>query len=124
MSREHFFNIHDLKGGLDRNLAPGIDTTIFCGDQAMISVVRLGPGTKGQIHSHPEEQWGICQSGSGVRVQDGARIPVKAGDFWLTPGDVPHGIEAGEDGLVVMDLFAPPRDAYRKAGAGFAGSDT
>ncbi len=28
--------------------------------------------------------------GSAVRVQDGEEIPVKKGDFWRTPGNVPH----------------------------------
>lgn len=120
MDRTCFFNLDTLENGIDRNLAPGVDTTIFSGDQAMISVVRFEPGTTGQIHHHPEEQWGICRSGSGVRIQDGKRVPVKAGDFWLTPGGVSHGMEAGDDGLVVIDVFAPPRSAYKSGGSGFA----
>ena len=116
----NFFNINTLENGIERNLALGIDTTIYVGEQAMISVVRFEPGSVGKIHDHPEEQWGICQSGSGIRIQDGERIAVSKGDFWLTPGGVPHGMEAGDNGLVVIDVFAPPRDSYRKAGSGFA----
>lgn len=123
MSEQHFFNLDRLENGIERNLGPGIDTTVYCGEQAMISVVRIEPGAKGEIHHHPEEQWGICRSGSGVRIQGGERVPIEAGDFWCTPGNVPHGIEAGEDGLVVVDVFAPPRGAYKKAGSGFAASD-
>ncbi len=120
MSRKVFFNLNALEGGIDRNLAPGVDTTIFAGDQAMISVVRFEPGARGQIHYHPEEQWGICQSGHGIRIQDGERVPVSAGDFWLTPGNTPHGMEAGQDGMVVVDVFAPPRGSYKTGGSGFA----
>ena len=115
-----FFNLDNLENGIDRNLAPGIDTTIYCGDQAMISVVRFEPNSKGSVHSHPEEQWGICQSGSGIRIHGDERIPVSAGDFWVTPGDVPHGMEAGEYGMKVIDVFAPPRGDYKKPGSGFS----
>lgn len=120
MAEGNFFNLDELKGGMDRTLAPGLATTIFSGEQAMISVVRFEPGAKGEIHHHPEEQWGICRKGSGVRIQDGHRINVQAGDFWLTPGGVPHGMEAGPDGMVVIDFFAPPRGAYKSEGTGFS----
>ena len=30
-----------------------------------------------------------------------------------------HGIEAGENGAKVMDIFSPPRDQYKKSGSGF-----
>ena len=122
MGQANFFNLDTLEGGIERELGPGIKTTIYAGEQAMISVVRLDPGAVGQIHHHPEEQWGICRSGNGVRIQEGERIAVKAGDFWCTPGNVPHGIEAGEEGMVVVDVFAPPRGAYKTAGSGFASS--
>ncbi len=123
MGKKHFFNLKTLQGGIERNLAPGVDTSIFVGDQAMISVVRLEPGSVGKIHSHPEEQWGICQSGHGIRIQDGERVAVKAGDFWLTPGGIKHGIEAGNEGMMVIDVFAPPRQSYKTAGSGFSGSE-
>lgn len=119
MRPENFFNIDSTEGGLPRELAPGITTSVFNGDQAMISVVRIEPGTKGTLHHHPEEQWGLCLSGSGTRFQGDIVQPVAKGDFWRTPGDVPHTIEAGPDGLVVLDIFAPPRQAYTKPGSGF-----
>ncbi len=43
MSSKNFFNINNSEGGIARKLAPGITTTVFPGDQAMISVVRLEP---------------------------------------------------------------------------------
>ena len=123
MSNSNFFNLNTLEGGIDRNLAPGIDTSIFVGDQAMISVVHFEPGSHGEIHSHPEEQWGFCQTGHGIRIQDGKRVVVGAGDFWLTPGGIAHGMEAGDDGMVVVDVFAPPRGSYKTAGSGFAAKE-
>ena len=36
-------------------------------------------------------------------------------------GKAPHGIRAGAQGAVILDVFAPPRDEYREAGKGFGG---
>ena len=116
---ETFFNIDDLTQGLARDLAPGISTWVFAGDHAMLSIVRLDPGAEGTMHQHPEEQWGLLLEGSAVRVQGDEEVAVKKGDFWRTPGGVPHGFRAGPEGARVLDIFAPPREAYRKAGSGF-----
>ena len=120
MSEQHFFNLNDLGQGIVRDLADGVKTRIFPGENVMISVVRITPNRAGEIHHHPQEQWGVLLEGSGVRVQDGVEHPVKAGDFWQTPGNVPHGFVAGPEGAVILDIFSPPREEYRKTGSGFA----
>ncbi len=119
MTERTVFNLHDLKQGIQRTLAEGITTRIFPGDQAMLSVVRLEPNSKGKLHAHPEEQWGVLLEGSAIRTQGGEEFKVGAGDFWRTPGGVEHTIVAGLEGALVLDVFAPPREAYRKAGSGF-----
>jgi len=119
MPQDLFFNMNDLDQGIHRVLAEGLETRIFPGEQAMLSVVRAAPNSTGSIHSHPQEQWGVMLEGSGVRSQDGVDHPVKAGDFWRTPGGVEHGFTAGPQGSVVLDIFAPPRDEYRTSGIGF-----
>ncbi|MBC8339195.1 MAG: cupin domain-containing protein [Rhodospirillales bacterium] len=121
MATENFFNIDDPSQGISRQLAEGITTRVFPGEQAMLSLVRCDANSAGSIHSHPEEQWGMCLEGSGVRNQDGIDVPFKKGDFWCTPGGVKHGIRVGPDGAIVLDIFAPPRAEYRKAGSGFGG---
>ncbi len=118
-SKQDFFNLDDTAQGILRELAPGLTARIFVGDQAMLSVVTIEPNAEGQVHSHPQEQWGVLLEGDAVRIQDGEEIPVKAGDFWRTPGGVPHGLRAGPQGARVLDIFSPPRDEYRKAGSGF-----
>ena len=57
--------------------------------------------------------------GSAIRFQGGEEIPVKKGDFWRTPGGVPHTMRAGPEGCRVLDIFSPPRAEYKKAGKGF-----
>lgn len=120
MQEQLFFNIDSAEGGVHRELAPGITTTVYTGEHAQISIVRFEAGARGTLHHHPEEQWGHCLSGGGVRYQGDAEVAVKPGDFWRTPGDLPHTMQAGEEGMVVMDIFAPPRKAYEKPGSGFA----
>jgi len=117
--KDNFFNINELQKGVQRKLSDGLKTSIFSGEQAMISIVEIEPNSEGKIHSHPEEQWGFMLEGSGVRIQGGERIEIKKGDFWLTPGNVKHGISAGQDGAKVIDVFSPPRDEYKKSGSGF-----
>ena len=118
-SEQNFFNLDDTTQGILRELAPGLTTRIFVGDHAMLSVVTIEPNAEGQVHSHPQEQWGVLLEGDAVRIQDGEEIAVKAGDFWRTPGGVPHGLRAGPQGARVLDIFSPPRAEYRKAGSGF-----
>ena len=85
----------------------------------MISIVEIEPNSEGKIHSHPQEQWGFMLEGYGFRIQGGEKIKIKKGDFWLTPGNVEHGIIAGQNGAKVIDVFSPPRDEYKKSGSGF-----
>ena len=115
---ENFFNLRDLSQGIARDLAEGVTTRIFPGDQAMLSLVQLEPDRESDVHSHPQEQWGLVLEGSGVRIQDGDEHPVSVGDFWRTPGGVSHAFRAGLDGAKVLDIFSPPREEYRTAGSG------
>lgn len=117
------FNLDDSTQGIARELAPGINTRIFPGDHAMLSIVRLDPHAEGKLHQHPQEQWGVLLEGSATRFQGGQEATVKKGDFWRTPGGVPHTVKAGPDGAIILDIFSPPRDEYRKPGSGF-GTDT
>jgi quercetin dioxygenase-like cupin family protein len=119
MAETLFFNLHDPDQGIRRQLSEGLETRVFPGEHAMLSVVRVAPNGEGTLHSHPEEQWGVLLEGSGVRLQDGVEHPVEAGDFWRTPGGIAHSFRAGPEGAVVLDVFSPPREEYRKAGAGF-----
>lgn len=117
--KNNFYNIDDLKSGINRVLGEGISTRIFCGEQAMLSIVTVEPNAKGKIHSHPEEQSGLLIEGSGIRIQGEEQIAIKKGDFWQTPGGVEHGIVAGPLGAKILDIFSPPRNEYKKAGSGF-----
>ena len=96
--KAEFHNLEKPDDGLLRELAAGVSTRIFAGEHAMLSVVTIAPNAEGVLHDHPEEQWGVLLDGSAVRYQGGEAIEVKKGDFWRTPGGVPHTMRAGPDG--------------------------
>ena len=118
--KSEFHNIDDMSDGLLRELGEGLTARIFTGDQAMLSVVTIEASCSGTLHHHPEEQWGFLLEGSAIRVQGDEEIPVKKGDFWRTPSNVPHTMRAGPEGARVLDIFSPPRPEYKKPGKGFA----
>ncbi len=116
----HFHTLHE--GGIPRQLAAGITARIFPGVHVMLSVVTIEPHSVSPTHSHPNEQWGVCLEGEWIRTQDGVNHPVKAGEFWQTPPNVPHGGRTHDKRCVVLDIFAPPREEYRQAGQGYGAS--
>lgn len=113
------FRLDGTQGGIVRKLAEGMSTTIFPGEKAMLSVVRLEPGAMGTMHHHPEEQWGVMLEGSATRYQGDTQFQIVEGDIWRTPPNAPHTMKAGPDGAVVLDIFAPIRSDYLKPGEGF-----
>jgi len=107
------------EGAIVCQLAEGFIAHIFPGDQAMLSIVTVDANAEGSLHQHPEEQWGFCIEGNGIRVQGTEEVPFTKGDFWRTPSHVPHTLKAGPKGCRVLDIFAPPRAEYRQSGTGF-----
>ena len=118
------FNLQNDARGIERKLAEGIIARIFPGANVMLSVVRVEPHAVGTVHSHPEEQWGVLLEGRCTRIQNGEEVEATVGDFWCTPGGVAHGVRTGATGAVILDIFAPPRAEYRKAGEGFGATAT
>ena len=57
MTEQTFFKADDAEAGLFRQLAEGVSTRLFPGNQAMLSFVKVEAGAKGTLHHHPE---GLC----------------------------------------------------------------
>ena len=113
------FNVNINSQGIARKLADGLNARIFVGENVMLSVVHIEPNSTGKIHRHMEEQWGFLIEGECIRIQGDEEFSAKTGDFWHTPSNVLHGIRTGATGGVVLDIFSPPKQEYRKAGEGF-----
>ena len=111
---------HNLKeGGIPRQLAEGLQRPRVPRRASDALGGRDPAGSVSPVHSHANEQWGVCLEGEWIRIQDGVEHPVKAGDFWQTPPHVPHGGRATDKRAVVLDIFSPPREEYKKAGSGY-----
>lgn len=79
------------------------------GERVGFAVVELDPSIVVPEHSHDNEQLGLVLSGSvSFRIGDETRT-LGAGGTWRIPPNVPHEVEAGPEGAVVFDVFAPAR---------------
>ena len=94
----------------DRIAARSVD-----GERITMAVVELDPGAVASEHAHENEQLGIVLRGSmAFRVGDETR-ELGPGDTWSIPGNVPHEVQVGPQGAVVIDVFVPTRDDWREA---------
>jgi mannose-6-phosphate isomerase-like protein (cupin superfamily) len=76
----------------------------------------MEPHGESPVHSHANEQWGVCLEGEWIRIRDGVEHHVTAGDFWQAPPNVRHGGRTVGSRCVVLDIFAPPREEYPPGG--------
>ena len=90
----------------------GIVARCVSGERITLAVVELDPGAVVAEHAHENEQLGIVLHGSMTfRVGDEER-ELGPGDTWTIPANTPHEAVAGREGVVVIDVFAPPRDDW------------
>src|SRR3954452_5077741 len=93
----------------------GVHGRVVHGDRLTFSVVELDANSVVPEHKHDQEQLGMCLTGSLVfRVADETR-ELAPGMTWSIPSNVPHEVQVGPDGAVVIDVFAPTRDDWRDA---------
>jgi quercetin dioxygenase-like cupin family protein len=82
---------------------------IVQGDRITLAVVEIPPGALVPEHHHEHEQLGLCISGT-VNFRVGAEErELGPGGTWRILTDVPHEAQAGPDGAVVVEVFAPVR---------------
>ena len=58
----------DDGGGIIKEISPGVDARIFTGEHSMVSIVTIEPYSQHEIHSPPQEQWGLLLAGECVRI--------------------------------------------------------
>ncbi len=96
-------------------LAPGAAARAVFGARSMLNLVQLEPGATVATHSHPHEQLGLILRGSMTMTIGDERREIRTDDAYMVPPEVSHGGSAGPDGAVVLDVFAPVREDYRRA---------
>ena len=93
-------------------LGDGLSRKILAhGGKMMMVEVRFKKGARGIVHSHPHEQVSYIHKGSFEVEIDGEKELLSAGDSFYTPPDVPHGVLALEE-AVILDVFTPQREDF------------
>ncbi|MBA2333081.1 MAG: cupin domain-containing protein [Actinobacteria bacterium] len=105
----------DVRSLVPRQVWAGITARAVHGERLTLAVVELEPGAVAEEHSHEHEQLGIVLRGS-IRFRVGAEErELGPGETWEIPSNTRHRAEAGADGAIVLDLFAPPRSEWEAA---------
>ena len=104
---------HDAKGREAKELAPGVTTKTFWGQNMLLSFVELEPDSEVPNHTHPHEQGGIMVEGEmEMEIAGEARL-LKPGDMYIIPGNVEHKARAISGRAVALDIFSPVREEFK-----------
>ncbi|MGO4883085.1 MAG: cupin domain-containing protein [Bryobacteraceae bacterium] len=95
----------------EEQLNPLFGRKMINGRHITIAHIRLRKGASVPMHSHPNEQISMLESGAMRFVVSGEEVTLRAGDALVIPPDAPHMAEALEDTLAV-DVFSPPREDW------------
>jgi quercetin dioxygenase-like cupin family protein len=87
----------------------GIDRRVLTTPKATVQEYRFEPGASFPIHHHPQEQITVVLDGEVSFSADGERRDLRAGEWSVVPGDVPHGVTAGPAGARFIAILVPPR---------------
>ena len=86
----------------------------FWGDNIMVSLVEMTPGSVVPPHSHPQEQAGYVLEGELEFTMEGEKTRVGPGGVFFIPGDMEHAVVVTSLGTAkVVDIFSPLRDDYK-----------
>ena len=92
----------------------GVERKILATHGSLMSVeVRFKKGSIGAVHTHPHEQVSYVVRGSFEFELEGQKTIIKAGDSYYVNPNVPHGVVALEDSII-LDIFTPQREDFLK----------
>lgn len=90
---------------------PGVSRRALTTQRATVTQYTFSPGATFPLHSHPQEQITLVESGSVEMSIDGKRLKLAAGGWAVVEPEVAHGITAGASGAAVLAIVSPPRGA-------------
>ena len=94
-------------------LAPGVHTRTFWGEQMLLSRVEVEANTEMPLHTHSEEQGGIILEGE-FEIGMGGEVKVlKPGDMYIIPGGVEHYAKALGQKVRALGIYSPVREAFK-----------
>ena len=104
---------HDPQERQTKELAPGVRTRTFWGDNLLLSVVDLDPNSDVPNHTHPHEQGGMMLDGELEMGIAGETRLLKPGDVYIIPGNIEHWAKSGGSPARVLDIFSPVREEFK-----------
>lgn len=84
------------------------------GGGLMMVEVSFEKGAIGEVHQHLHEQISYILKGSFQFELAGKMQKVKTGDSIYVPSNILHGVQALEEGSVILDVFTPQRQDFLK----------
>lgn len=99
----------DLAGIGPQQIWDGVVARSVAGARITMAVVELDAGATVPEHAHENEQLGMVLRGSLTFRIAGETRALDPGGTWSIPANVPHAVEVGPDGAVVIDVFSPGR---------------
>jgi quercetin dioxygenase-like cupin family protein len=110
-TRKGTFTHVDEVEGFDA--APGVTLKPITGENLMMSFVYMQPHSVAPEHAHPEEQMGTIIEGSYEFIMNGERRLCRKGDVYFVPPNVPHMAVTYDEPCLALDVFNPPRAAFK-----------
>jgi quercetin dioxygenase-like cupin family protein len=105
-------SLRDLSAIQPTQIWPEVAARIVGGERITMAVVELPPGGTVPEHRHENEQIGLCLSGSLVFRVGEEKRELGPGGTWCILANIPHEVESGPDGAVVVEVFSPIRDDW------------
>jgi quercetin dioxygenase-like cupin family protein len=96
----------------------GITMQSISGGQLMANWVTIEPNQQVPRHQHPNEQLGVMLEGAlELTIGEETRL-LRPGDAYTIPPNLPHSARTLDEGCVVLDVFTPIREDYRRLAEG------
>jgi quercetin dioxygenase-like cupin family protein len=82
--------------------------TLFESPRLLVGLNAFEPGQSHALHAHAgmDKLYHVLD-GEGVFLLEGRELPMRAGDLMVAPADVPHGVRAGAQRLLILAVLAP-----------------
>jgi quercetin dioxygenase-like cupin family protein len=101
--------MHELHDVAPREIWDGVTARLVEGERMTLAIVEVAGGRVVPEHTHENEQIGFVIRGT-IRFTIGDETrELGPGGSWSIPSNVPHRAEAGPDGAIVAEAYAPGR---------------
>ncbi len=97
-----------------QEMKEGVRLKAAWGEDIMVTIMEMDPGTEIPEHSHPHEQVGTVMRGAAQVTIAGETHVVEEGQLYFVGHYEKHSIRAMEAGARIQDVFYPIREEFRR----------